>query len=244
MVAPTGPAGASSALHALIAEQLVDDSLEGLGAALQRLCRGTCLALSSAGAAVQLMATSGTDGVAGYSDARAREWGDLAFTVGEGPCFEAHRCHRPVLVSDLGLVQPWRWPGYVDRATQAGLGGVFAFPLHVGAVGLGVLEVYDDIPRRWTPPQAQVGLSCADIATDLMLDRANAEDAEPDVEIGTAMDLRAEIAQAQGMVMVDHGIELPEALVRLRGHAFASGEPLLDLARRVVAGFVLPEESV
>ena len=55
------------------------------------------------------------------------------------------------------------------------------------------------------------------------------------------VDPRAEVHQAQGMVMVDLGVDLADALVRMRAHAFAVGIPLIDLARAIIAGFVLPE---
>jgi AmiR/NasT family two-component response regulator len=45
-----------------------------------------------------------------------------------------------------------------------------------------------------------------------------------------------EVYQAQGMVMVDLGVGLDEALVRLRGHAFVEGRPVAAVARDIVAG--------
>ena len=47
---------------------------------------------------------------------------------------------------------------------------------------------------------------------------------------------RAEVYQAQGMVMVDLGVTLAEAMARLRGHAYAENRYLSDVARDVVAG--------
>jgi hypothetical protein len=44
------------------------------------------------------------------------------------------------------------------------------------------------------------------------------------------------------MVMVDLGVGLAEALVRLRAHAFVEGRPLADVARDVVAGRLRLEE--
>ena len=38
-----------------------------------------------------------------------------------------------------------------------------------------------------------------------------------------AFEHRADIAQAQGMVMVDLGVSLVEAITRLRAHSFAIG---------------------
>ena len=51
---------------------------------------------------------------------------------------------------------------------------------------------------------------------------------------------RDEIHQAQGMVMVDLGVGLAEAMVRMRAHAFARGVSLVELAREIVAGRALP----
>ncbi|MGZ4555887.1 MAG: ANTAR domain-containing protein, partial [Mycobacteriaceae bacterium] len=47
---------------------------------------------------------------------------------------------------------------------------------------------------------------------------------------------RREVHQATGMVAVQVGVPIPEALARLRAAAFASQRPILDVARDVVAG--------
>ena len=44
------------------------------------------------------------------------------------------------------------------------------------------------------------------------------------------------VYQAQGMVMVDLGVSLAEALVRLRAYAFVQGRPVAEVARDAVAG--------
>ena len=54
------------------------------------------------------------------------------------------------------------------------------------------------------------------------------------------LDHRAEIHQAQGMVMVDLSVDLAEALLRMRAHAFQGGLPLIQVARAIIAGLVLP----
>ena len=46
---------------------------------------------------------------------------------------------------------------------------------------------------------------------------------------------RAELHQAQGMVMVQMGISLTEALALMRAHAYANDADLNDLARDIVA---------
>jgi AmiR/NasT family two-component response regulator len=46
---------------------------------------------------------------------------------------------------------------------------------------------------------------------------------------------RAEVYQATGMISVQLGVSLEEALVRLRAHAFAASTPLDDVAGNVVS---------
>jgi hypothetical protein len=114
---------------------------------------------------------------------------------------------------------------------------VFAFPLQVGAVCVGVLDVYQDRPGPL--PAAAVGsaLGFADLAMEILVDgqaAASAGQVEPDVNEVLAP--RLEVYQAQGMVMVDLGVSLAEAMALLRAHAFTLGRPLGDVARDVVAG--------
>ena len=57
-----------------------------------------------------------------------------------------------------------------------------------------------------------------------------------------ALAYRMQVYQAQGMVMVDLGVTLAEAMARLRGHAFASGRSVTDVARDVIAGKIVMDK--
>ena len=50
-----------------------------------------------------------------------------------------------------------------------------------------------------------------------------------------ALERRAEIHQAQGMVMVDLEVDLAEALLLMRAHAFSRDVSLLEVAREILA---------
>ena len=50
------------------------------------------------------------------------------------------------------------------------------------------------------------------------------------------MAYRLEVYQAQRMVMVDLGVSIDEAMARIRGHAYAEGRHLSDVAKDIVAG--------
>lgn len=191
---------------------------------------------------MNLMSAAGTtNGVVAASDDHSRDVDELQFATGEGPCHEAFAARRPVLTPDLRSMIDGRWPGYSSAALDAGVGAVFAFPLHVGAVVLGILDVYADRPGSLSEKQVAAALTCAQLATQILIDgNLVSTDGRMDSDLSSVLDHRAEIYQAQGMVMVDLGVEPVEALVRMRAHAFGNDQPLIDLARAIISGFVLP----
>jgi hypothetical protein len=48
------------------------------------------------------------------------------------------------------------------------------------------------------------------------------------------VDIQAEVHQATGFVAVDLGVPLNEALLRIRGYAFANRQTLTDVSRRII----------
>lgn len=222
----------------------VPDGRDGVADLLQQLCRTLTTDLAVMGVAVNLMSTAGSDGVLAASGDRSRDVGELQFTTGEGPCHDAFASRRPVLTPDLRSVTRGRWPGYSSAALESGVGAVFAFPLHVGAVVLGVMDVYADRPGSLSREQVAAALTCAQAATEVLLDGdLVTTDGWPDRDLSTALDHRAEVYQAQGMVMVDLGADPVDALARMRAHAFGNDKPLIDLARDIIAGLVLPMDE-
>ncbi len=210
---------------------------DGAVSDLRRVCLALTAQTGQSGAAVTLMTAAGSQGVAAASDDRSRALGELQFTTGEGPCHEAFAARRPVLISDLRGSSGDRWPGFRSAALQSGVLAVFAFPLHVGGVALGVLDVYALATGSLTAEEVATNLTYAQIATEILLDgRLTMDSGELAPGLATALDSRSEIHQAQGMVMVALGVTLAEALVRMRAHAFATTQPLIDLAHEIIAG--------
>lgn len=239
-VDPSYPQGFYAAVRASIDALPVEVVSSTVSATLERICHAAALELEPLISAVTLMSAGEAGGVVAASGTRARELAEIEFTVGEGPGTEAFRSRRPVLVADLAGDEG-RWPGYTSAAQSADLTAVFAFPLHIGAVGFGVLELYADEPGGLDINQTASAATYAQICTETLLDgEATMADGQLVPSLATALAYRSEIAQAQGMVMVDLGVSLSEALVRLRAHAFTHEEPLIWVARKVIDGYVLP----
>jgi ANTAR domain-containing protein len=172
------------------------------------------------------------------TDRIAAEMEELTLTLGEGPGVDA-LFGGPVLAADL--IAPdcvARWPVFAPAAVHAGVRAVFALPLQVGGVRLGVLDLYRAQPGgELDREQLADALVLADTACALLLDaapqrdRARLSDAVPE----QASSPHPEVHQATGMITVQLGVSMADALVRLRAYAYASDRRLREVAADVVA---------
>jgi hypothetical protein len=226
--------------HDLVTAASADPGLQGAALALQRVCRAAVDALPVDGAVIHLMSGDTDAGVAASSADRWHRIGELVFTIGEGPCLDAARWRRPVLVSEVRAAAA-RWPGYASAVQGHEVAAVFAFPMQVGAVGFGVLEVYAARPGMLDSDDLALALALARIATEILLD-GQAPNRSPEVVDDLVIPMnRTEIHQAQGLVMVALGITLAEAMVLMRARAFADDMALVELARSVISGAIHPK---
>lgn len=209
---------------------------DGVVGALLRLCSAAVGTLSASGAGVSVMSEDGARGVAAASDPASERIEELQFVLGEGPCIDAFTWRRPVLVPDLTDGATNRWPAYASAAHDEGVRAVFAFPLQVGAARLGVLDVFRARAGPLSGAELRQAFVFADLAVRTLLDAQ--DDAVPGSAadgFDRAVEHSAELFQAQGMVMVQLGVSLAEALVRIRAHTFAENRRLDDVARDIVA---------
>jgi hypothetical protein len=185
---------------------------------------------------VTVMAKNGVmEGVTVASDPATERVEELQALLGEGPGAEAWAGHRPVLVPDLAAATA-RWPAYTPAAADLGVRAVFAFPLQVGAARLGVLAIFRARPGQLSGGELRQALMFAEVALTTLLD--GQETAPPGAAangLASAVERRAELFQAQGMVMVQLGVGLAEALARMRAHAYAQHRRLDEVAADVVA---------
>jgi hypothetical protein len=201
-----------------------------------RLCAACLSALPVSGVGVALMTVDGPSGVVlAATDERARQLEELQFALGEGPCVEASGGGRPVLEPDLVAAGSPRWSRFGAAVLDAGVHAIFAFPLRVGAIRVGVLDLYRDTPGPLTKPDLVEALAFADAATAVIL---HLQDHDKEDGAGSALSdpigSRAAVHQATGMITIQLGISLAEALLRLRGHAYASGRTVSAIAADVV----------
>jgi GAF domain-containing protein len=160
---------------------------------------------------------------------------ELQYALGEGPCVDAHTYGRPVLEPDLAEPVTPRWPAFTGPALDVGVRAIFGFPLHVGAIRLGALNLYRDRPGPLTPEQHADALVAADVATHAILAlQADAPPGQLAAELEADSDFRYVVHQASGMVAAQLDISVGQALIRLRAYAFGNELPLADVAKDVV----------
>jgi hypothetical protein len=160
----------------------------------------------------------------------------LQYAFGEGPCVDAYRQDFPVLEPDLAQPSTPRWLAFAPPAIAAGVRAVFGFPLQVGAVRLGALNLCRDRPGPLSDDQHADALVVAGIAAQAILVlQAGAPPEEIASELGAGADFHYVAHQASGMVAAQLEVSVGQALVRLRAYAFGNDRDLTDVAKDVVA---------
>ena len=188
------------------------------------------------GVGLSLMTGTGPSAVVAATDGTAQVIEDLQFSLGEGPCVESIKSGRPVLHGDLAQTAVELWPGFTAGALDAGVAAVFAFPLQVGAIMLGALDLSRDTAGPLRDVDVREAVALAGAATALLLHlQMRSEPGEVPADLADRLIDRAVVHQASGMIAVQMGADLADALTVLRARAFASGRPIVDVARDVVA---------
>ena len=188
------------------------------------------------GAGIMLLSDEGHRVSLCTTDATSETIERLQFELGEGPCLDAFNLDEPVLEPDLANPAATRWLLFSAAAVKVGARAVFGFPMRVGAVRLGALNLYRDRPGVLSDDQHDDALAMADVAASSVLAlQASAPDGELAGELDASANFQLVVHQAAGIVSAQLDIPVSDALARLRAHAIGEGRPLRDLARDVVA---------
>ncbi len=185
------------------------------------------------GGGVSVNSSDGT-GVAMYAtDAISAAIEDLQLTLGQGPCVDALTHGSPVLVSDLADPAEGvggRWPVFLDEATALGVRAIFAFPIRIGAIALGTLDLFRLQPGALQPRELASALLVVDALGHALLDFDAYRDGED------LLSPRMVVHQAAGILTVQLETTIELAMLRLRATAYAEGVPINEIAADVVSG--------
>lgn len=201
-----------------------------------RLCAVGPQITGMQGAGVMLMSDDLPRGSLCSSDEVSQLIEELQYTLGEGPCVDAYQRDTIVSEPDLADPQTRRWFAFTPPVLQAGARAVFGFPLRVGTVRLGALDLYRDRPGELSSDQHADALVLADVTARWVLDaQAGAPSGVVAEQLEAGADFHFAVHNAAGIVSVQEGISVTDALIRLRAFAYSHDRLLDDVAQDVIA---------
>jgi hypothetical protein len=212
----------------------VEDHLGWLCASAVQLTGVSCCGVT--------MVAAGSQSVTAHaSDERARAVEDLQHTLGEGPGVAASESGAAAFVPDLenlGDLSYERWPTFAKEAVDLGVQAAFAFPLLLGTSSVGALSLYrtesgslseEGVQHGWVTAEA-VALTLAGSGSGSGSTSTSGSTAPPTIVQMDPM----RVHQAAGMVMVQLGVPIDLALLRMRAAAYSEGLSVDELAEAIV----------
>lgn len=197
-----------------------------LGEAMRRMLDADGVAIT-----VEYLSDSRTTICASDEVAGALE--SLQEVTGEGPGYEAVR-QDVIVEARLDSSSEHRWPMLADAVDER-YGGlsVYAVPLHADDSLNAVATFYTRTPRPLSESWARVEFLANAVGAALLVDAA--EQSESTTQVGDGWSARSVVHQATGMVMAQVFVTAEDALALLRGHAYAHGTDIGEVAARVVS---------
>ena len=170
------------------------------------------------------------------SDSTAARIDELQFSLGEGPRWEVVSTGRATIIPNMVTGDHTSWPIFGNAVSRLGVGALFVFPLMVGSAVVGVADMYRRVAGGFDESQVELAQSLAHGATARAVHRATlAASREWSMPASIEPEMRREVLQATGMILVQLDTNSAEALLLLQAHAFSTNRTILDLAKLVVS---------
>jgi hypothetical protein len=206
-----------------------------LAGAEETLCVSSAAIAHVDGAGVVLIMHGQPLGTVCSSNATVEAIEEVQYSLGEGPCLDAFRTQEPVLIPDLAAKDLVRFPGFRDGALKAGVRAAFGFPMLVGSICIGALDLYQQRAGALSADQFADALAVAHVAGRTVLEwQSVAGKGSLARQLEHLHANRAVVHQAAGMVSVQTAANVDDALALLRAYAFSNNRPIHDVATDVV----------
>jgi GAF domain-containing protein len=164
---------------------------------------------------------------------------ELQYERDYGPCVDAGRSGLKFLIDDMRTEQ--RWPDYAQHAVTRGVGSSLSVPLPFQSAIIGGLNNYSTRPHAFSEEDVAVGEEVASwVAFAVANASAAAATAEDAAHMRAAMDTRATIEQAKGILMERHKLTADQSFNLLSKVSQHTGLKLRDVAHDLVRTGTLP----
>lgn len=158
---------------------------------------------------------------------------DFQYRIHEGPCLQALADREIMEVQDMAT--DVRWPRFGRHAAERGIHSSLSLPLMVRGDALGALNLYAHRPSAFTAADRQTGsMFAAQAAVALANSQTYAASVKLAKELREALDSRAAIDQAMGILIGGHGCTAEEAFTELRVRSQRENRKLREVAADIV----------
>ncbi len=159
---------------------------------------------------------------------------ETQYEAGYGPCMDAAGAAETLVVDDMTVET--RWPEFARTAVEAGVLSSLSISLPVQDSVVGALNVYSTKPHAFDADAAALGKAFAGYAAVAIANAHLLENASSAArQMSEAMEHRAVIEQAKGILMGGRRCTADEAFSILRDLSNASNRKLRDVAAALVA---------
>jgi len=154
---------------------------------------------------------------------------EVQYDHDSGPCLDAAKLHTAFRVDDTETDE--RWPEYASLAVARGVFSSLSVPLIIGGESLGSANFYDQALGFFTPERVRL----AEVVTAQCSIAAHYWSvAREATTLAAALESRATIEQAKGVIMATTGCSPDDAFALLRDQSQSENRKLREIAAEVV----------
>ncbi|WP_029434069.1 GAF and ANTAR domain-containing protein [Blastococcus sp. URHD0036] len=226
------PVDPREAFEELARLSLRDESVDSV---LQRVTQLAQRSIHGAAEVSVTLVSDHTATTAAFSGRVAAELDETQYDAGRGPCMEAAIGGEVVEVPDFDVET--RWPELTTAALKRGLHGSLSTPIPVQVQLQGAVNIYSAEPHAFDDDDREMAKTFASYAAVAIANMHLYENTRALAEnLQKAMEYRAVIEQAKGILMSQRRISAAEAFELLSAASQRSNRKLRDIAAAIVAG--------
>lgn len=180
------------------------------------------------------------------SDPQIARIDELQFDLSEGPSWKAVDSGRPVLESAIQRDGHDAWPSFAEAIKDHAVGAIFAFPLRIGPLQVGAVELYDTSERMLSGQLVDEMMSLTHPLSRYVLRRTVELAGLPDAAQNKPH-ARRRIHQATGFVIAQLGLSPDDAHLFIQAQAYAQNRSMAAVAEDILehrTGYVLDEATI
>ncbi|MBB5958617.1 hypothetical protein FHS29_005225 [Saccharothrix tamanrassetensis] len=220
-------------------ESLADalDREDDLRALVDQVCKQVVHAIPGVDEASVTLLHAGTPFTASATSDLVTRLDGVQYRENAGPCLDAAQSGRLVRATIEEAED--RWPVFARESRAAAMGSFLSAPLFVDSEHSGAINAYARPGHGFLELDGPLlGLYTAAVEAALRSHSKYLQAAGLAAQLRGALESRAVIDQAKGVIMAAHGVTADEAFIRLAERSQQDNIKVRDLAERFIADIV------